>query len=505
MNKKYQLLFLLSIFAIELFGSTVSISVEATTPTPQPGDMSIVASVVTNNISLYSTAGINLTAKIMSIPSVKLVTGTNQNALYTYFVTQMFDDYLNTLQSSTVTGPFISAKTSTSSSRAPLTIYSLSSSGIKHLGIHPNIQQFLPRLSSFYPSHDSLFSYNSRDYTYDINSFAKMLGVNQSDFNAIGHEAINQEKFKTGDILSAGTRSYDPLDNVNTSTAFNDVYGQVAINMGILDVSGTPTNTSLSTENLVGGTSDNTKYDVLTAGYTNFDKEAIQDPFINYYVNLQASNGTVVDPTTFYANYTAVNSSTISQFESDNLKSVIMGPIDSSLSSSTNTIGAHVAFDKKVTVSVFGLSVYSQNSKSSLQSLQMSFTHVSAKPLLSLNSFTALSKATTTSFMSNVGSSIGMINKIKDMTSGGLYGAMTGNTGINLGYARQGSLTSSSVTRETADSTNPNQATHSSVVQSTSIKHQILTFLKSYAPFILIGVGAVAVIAFVVIGKKKLI
>ena len=289
---------------------------------------------------------------------------------------------------------------------------------------------------------------------------------------------------------------------VNTDTPLDPSYEQYGLDSGILDTAGATTNASLSTESLIGGTTSNTKYDVLYAGYNNFSQEAILDPFINYAVALEAANGTSLDPNSLIADYTAVNNTNISQFESDTLKTTIMGPINSASSTSTNAFGfgsnLH-SFSKKTTFNLMGIPLFTSLGVSPYLSLFNS----RAVPLLSLDSFTALSKATTTSIQNSVSSSINYVDKVKDMTADGVMNAMHNNIPLAFGTSRTGSVTTTSMTKETSNPQNPNKATGNPVTQISSILHNGLSFLTSYAPFILLGVGAVAVGAVVLLKSKK--
>ena len=255
MSKKYNTIFLLNIFAISLLGSMVSITEEVTPPALQAGDMSIMAQVTATNITLYmasSNSLLNVTSKITNFQQVNIISGTDTNILYQTFITNLYSQYLKSLQM-TPSGDIVPAVSQLITSlNLPITLYSLSAAGFKHLGLLPTLQTFLPKLKGFHPTYiptqpGVLQDFSSPKYIADINAFASTLGVNQSDFNAIGKEASDQEQFKTADVLSAGTRSYTQLNMVNTDTPLDPSYEQYGLDSGILDTAGATTNASLST------------------------------------------------------------------------------------------------------------------------------------------------------------------------------------------------------------------------------------------------------------------
>ena len=156
MSKKYNTIFLLSIFVISLLGSMVSITEEVTPPALQAGDMSIMAQVTATNITLYmasSNSLLNVTSKITNFQQVNIISGTDTNILYQTFITNLYSQYLKSLQM-TPSGDIVPAVSQlTDSLNSPITLYSLSAAGFKHLGPLPTLQTFLPKLKGFHPTY----------------------------------------------------------------------------------------------------------------------------------------------------------------------------------------------------------------------------------------------------------------------------------------------------------------------------------------------------------------
>ena len=532
---------ILLIFGITIVIATGSIQVSASTPSLQSNDLGIIAEVEVSNPSIYYLSGdLNISINsfnpitslnspnnsnnqqirlLFTLPEVRVVTGSNTYLLYAYFMNQLFNEYRSNKFTTNQLHPLA---TSIDSSLTVPTIYDLSPIGLHFLSSLSDLSfnaKGRYNLAHLDPYHSfllqSISSNNNLNNISSVNSFAQLLSssVNTSSFNAVGHNGMDSEHFKTGDVLGAGNLSTDSLNSANFTNSLDTHYSQLAQQDGLINSDDSIANNKISTQSLVGNTQVSNQYTVLTSGYTNFNTQAVVDPIIKYTVSLYADNGTQINPDYLFVNYTSVKSASVSQFESSNLKDIIR--------SSLNSPGfGHSLLNVYSTINLFGLSLFSDHSYHSLDQTNSTNTTTpsttssssssfatscstcnGSQPLLKLDEFTAYSQATTYSEMTSISNNVNNITNIQDDTGIGFLESLFTNSMYSLNTLLNGSLVTHDVLNVV---TNLGQATDNTVTQSLAILSTFNLASVSFAPVLLAGICALAIILFYLLTKKKL-
>ena len=495
---------------------TVTVEIHAETVELQAGDVSLVVENLLKNVTVYEVVGngslSSLSASsnsfvlraslqkrvLLHLDAVKVVAGTSESALAAHF-------YESVLAATTAeTGEKTQGTAATADMEVPV-IYPLRSSGYQKLaalgvslaqGVH--LKQL--RRLLFPVASDSGMSLLQSNGTQNLNLTA-------NDFKKTGVDSVAEEKFRTGDVLTAAEERL----NLNLSTVqfdgeidpqFTDFL--IDSGLGTADSLDTPVQDVIRTEAIVSETTKNQKYDVLLSGFDNYEEEAVITPVKDHVVKIFEANNSVIDPNTLLGEYDSLEEATATVTESPTFKQVITEPI---VEEQNKDSGSNQPFSW-VTVRLFGLFP--------MLRIQSTAALPKVRPLLRLSSFTAVRQGRTRIFRG-----IGDLSTYKpisrltplltkgrvlDKTSAAIKAAMTlGKDGVpTFSVPSRHTYKITSAVRHNTD-TKTKQAVQGPAGEVNSVKQKsIFSILSQNATSIAIaaGIGTVMLIGMYVLYRR---